>query len=137
MKRFKSPLVPLGLYRDTVLNITKTVKKFHIRREMQKDYSTKVYLDDEQYIQCNDEVLAEYLDLLLQYMQEKLVGMSPLQVLREIEIPQQKSTIIKIVGERIILQLREKDLLNAKHELVERMDEIVKEVYGMTGRDAQ
>ena len=97
----------------------------------------KVYLDDEQYIQCNDEVLAEYLDLLLQYMQEKLVGMSPLQVLREIEIPQQKSTIIKIVGERIILQLREKDLLNAKHELVERMDEIVKEVYGMTGRDAQ
>ncbi len=100
-----------------------------IRRENRKSGKVRVYLDIDQYLECKDEVLAEYLELSLQTMGESLHGKSPEEILAEIKVPKEGLNVVKIVGERILLQLRERDLLAAQTELSNRLDEIIKEIY--------
>ena len=131
VKRFKTPLISLSQTENITFEISRSLGQPQIRREFQKDYSIRVYLDFDQYILCHDEVIAEYLDLFLQTFGKKLRGYTKDKILFEVKVPQDQDKITKIVGERIVLQLRERDLLRAQEELLNRMDEIVSDLYGI------
>ncbi len=135
VRKFNAPMVPLKGYPGVSAAINDSIGQPYIRRELQKDYTTRVYVDAGQYLSCDDEILGEYLELLIWNLGKKLEGMKPELLLAQIEVPQDHGTTVKIVGERIVLQLRERDLLKAQKELLKRLDEIVFDLYGVKPRN--
>jgi hypothetical protein len=127
--QFPGKRIPLKESPDIHSFLTHPIGLPDIRKEAKKSGKTRVYLDIDQYLECKDEVLAEYLELALQTRGDALHGKPPDEILTDVTVPADGLTIVKIVGERILLQLRERDLLAAQAELLRRMDEIVNELY--------
>jgi len=70
-------MVPLKGYPGVSASIKDSIgAKPYIRRELQKDYTTRVYLDAGQYLSyVAMKYLGEYLELLLKDLGKKLQGM--------------------------------------------------------------
>lgn len=134
VRKFNAPMIPLKGHPGVGVSIKDSIGQPYIRRELQKDYSTRIYLDAGQYLSCNDEILGEYLELAIRELGKNLQGMKPDLLLMKIETPQDHNMTVKVVGERIVLQLRERDLLKAQEELLKRLDEMVFDLYGVRPR---
>ena len=133
--KYKSEYTPLRYQQSIVPHITAPVLRPRIERKAVRGGMFRVYLDDQQYLETKDEIVAEFLELLLQRRIKDLDGISPEKLSSSIHLPKDRNIMVKIIGEHIILQIKEKELLAEEHELLERLEEIVWDAWKLRPKD--
>lgn len=126
--QIKGPRKPLAECPHILVHLNQTIQLPDIRREYRATGVTRVWLDNEQYLDCTDETLGEYLELAFRDLGERLLVLTPAEIQQTIQVPSDSNTTIRIIGERILLQMRERDLVNARAEAQTRLDDIRQEM---------
>jgi hypothetical protein len=133
--KYKSEYTPLRYQQGIIPHITVPVLKPRIERKEIHGETFYIYLDDHQYLETKDEIIAEFLELLLIRRIKDLEGISPEKLSSSIHLPKDRNVMVKIIGEHVILQMKEKELIAEEEELLERLEEIVWDAWKLRPRD--
>jgi hypothetical protein len=133
--KYKSEYTPLRYQQGIIPHITAPVLKPRIERKAIRGGTFHVYIDDHQFLETKDEITAEFLELLLLRRIKDLEGISPEKLSSSIHLPKDRNIMVKIIGEHVILQMKEKELLAEEQELLERLEEIVWDAWKVRAKD--
>lgn len=112
------------------LEIKERIGKPKIRRE-----ELKVYLDRKSYIECENDALAEYIELYLNSLSNTLRGKTKPELVKLIQIPKSLTQVKAVLDKRNQLLKKIETLTQRRDELDKEIDRRVYKLYGLSAEE--